>query len=64
MNCVQCGNKTRFDVVTIRKTREFHHFTLGGESSIAETEIIDEEVQSITCRWCGAEVPSESAVSV
>ena len=51
--CLGCGNKTRFDVVTTRKTREFWHFTLGGERSIDETDVLDEVVESVTCRWCG-----------
>ncbi|HXZ83409.1 MAG TPA: hypothetical protein VED84_06670 [Acidimicrobiales bacterium] len=36
-----------------RRAREFWHFTLGGEHSIDEEEILDEVIESVTCRWCG-----------
>jgi hypothetical protein len=28
--CSACGNLTRFDVVASRRTRSFHHFSVGG----------------------------------
>ena len=55
--CDGCGNLTRFDVALSRRTREFHHFTVGG----------DLEIESVQCRWCGAQgdriqvLPSETA---
>ncbi|GAC1421492.1 MAG: hypothetical protein NVSMB57_15050 [Actinomycetota bacterium] len=52
--CDACGNLTRFDVVATRRTREFHHFSLGGEVSVEEAEILSEDIEKITCRWCGA----------
>ncbi len=51
--CLSCGNLTRFDVVSTRRTRAFWHFTLGGEHAIDEEEILNETVESVTCRWCG-----------
>lgn len=51
--CLGCGNLTRFDVVSTRRTRAFWHFTLGGEHSIDEEEVLDGAVESVTCRWCG-----------
>jgi hypothetical protein len=51
--CLGCGNRTRFDVTSTRRTREFWHFTLGGEYSIEEEEVLDEAIESVTCRWCG-----------
>ncbi len=53
--CGGCGNLTRFDVVVTRRTREFHHFSVGGDRRIDETETLSEEVERVTCRWCGAE---------
>ena len=29
--CTSCGNLTRFDVTTSRRTRAYHHFTVGGD---------------------------------
>jgi hypothetical protein len=51
--CTACGNLTRFDVTSIRRTRAFHHFSLGGELTIEEEEVLDEVVEEVTCRWCG-----------
>ncbi|MFN2506447.1 MAG: hypothetical protein ABR540_19920 [Acidimicrobiales bacterium] len=52
--CTACGNLTRFDVTTARTTRAFHHFSLGGELTVEEEQVLDEVVQSVTCRWCGS----------
>ena len=52
--CAACGNLTRFDVVTSRRTRAFHHFSVGGELTIEEETVLDERVEEVTCRWCGA----------
>lgn len=52
--CTACGNLTRFDVVAVRRTREFHHFTVGGSLDIEDCEVLDAEIDSVTCRWCGA----------
>ncbi|HZA39309.1 MAG TPA: hypothetical protein VFA00_01650 [Actinomycetota bacterium] len=53
--CEACGNKTRFDVVESKRVRAFHHFTLGGELTIDEEEILERKVESVSCRWCGSE---------
>jgi hypothetical protein len=52
--CSACGNLTRFDVVTTRRTSAFHHFSVGGDLTIEEEQLLDETVERITCRWCGA----------
>jgi hypothetical protein len=52
--CSGCGNLTRFDVVATRRTREFHHYSLGGELTVEEQDDLSETVDSVTCRWCGA----------
>ena len=52
--CSGCGNLTRFDVVSSRRTRAFHHFSVGGDLSIEEEEVLDARVDEVTCRWCGA----------
>ena len=36
-----------------RRTREFWHFDLAGDHEIEESTTRSEEVESITCRWCG-----------
>ncbi len=51
--CGACGNVTRFDVVSSRRTRAFHHFTVGGELTVEDEEVLAEDVEAVTCRWCG-----------
>ncbi len=58
--CAACGNLTRFDVTTTRRSRAFHHFSLGGELTVEEEEVLSEVVEDVSCRWCG----SGSAIEV
>jgi hypothetical protein len=51
--CVACGNLTRFNVVTTRRTKAFHHFSVGGELSVEDVEVLDESIEEVSCRWCG-----------
>ena len=51
--CTACGNLTRFDVVSSRRTRAFHHYTVGGELSVEDEEVLDERIEDVLCRWCG-----------
>jgi hypothetical protein len=52
--CSACGNQTRFDVVTSRRTRAFHHFTIGGDLQVEDEVVLHESVDDISCRWCGS----------
>jgi len=52
--CTACGNVTRFDVTTTRRTRAFHHFTVGGDLTIEDEEVLSEVVEEVSCRWCGS----------
>jgi hypothetical protein len=58
--CGACGNLTRFDVTTTRRTRAFHHYSLGGEVTVEDEDVLDEVVEEVSCRWCA----SASAVEV
>ncbi len=51
--CGGCGNLTRFDVTRTRRTTEFWHFDLAGDHRVEETDVEDEAVEAVTCRWCG-----------
>lgn len=51
--CTACGNLTRFDVVESRRTRSFHHYSVGGELRVEDEQVLVAEVESIECRWCG-----------
>ena len=52
--CTACGNLTRFDVTTTRRSTAFHHFTVGGELTIEDEEVLSEVVEDVSCRWCGS----------
>jgi DNA-directed RNA polymerase subunit RPC12/RpoP len=52
--CAACGNVTRFDVTVTRRTRAFHHFTVGGDLAIEEEQVLSERVEEVSCRWCGS----------
>ncbi|MBA3655560.1 MAG: hypothetical protein H0W70_15360 [Actinobacteria bacterium] len=51
--CAACGNLTRFDVTTTRRTKGFHHYTLGGELTVEDETVLAEVVEQVSCRWCG-----------
>ncbi|HWI05737.1 MAG TPA: hypothetical protein VNT52_18160 [Acidimicrobiales bacterium] len=52
--CATCGNLTRFDVTMTRRTRAFHHYSLGGDLVVEDEEVLSETVEEVTCRWCGS----------
>lgn len=52
--CSACGNLTRFDVKMTRTTRAFHHYSVGGELEIEDVEVLAEDVEDVSCRWCGS----------
>lgn len=52
--CGACGNLTRFDVVETRRTRAFHHFSIAGELTVEDEEVLEAHRELVTCRWCGA----------
>lgn len=59
--CTSCGNLTRFDVTSTRRTRAFHHYTVAGELEVEDVDVLAEELESVECRWCG---PSGVVVEV
>jgi len=61
--CAACGNLTRFDVVADRRTKAFHHFSVGGELSVEDEVVLHEDVVEVTCRWCGNGDSVETLVS-
>jgi hypothetical protein len=58
--CSACGNKTRFDVVETKRVRSFVHFTLGGEATVEEEEVLGRTVEQVVCRWCGSAAAIEA----
>lgn len=52
--CAACGNVTRFDVTATRRTRSYHHFTVGGDLRVEDAEVLAEEVEEVSCRWCNS----------
>jgi hypothetical protein len=51
--CSGCGNLTRFDVTRSRRTTEYWHFDLAGDHQVEEEIVLSEEVEAVSCRWCG-----------
>jgi len=51
--CSACGNLTRFDVTSTRRTRAFHHYSVGGDLDVEDVEVLDETIEDVSCRWCG-----------
>lgn len=62
--CSACGNLTRFDVVALRRTRAYHHFSVGGELHVEDEVVVDETVEEVTCRWCGTGTAVETIDTV
>ena len=52
--CTACGNLTRFDVTLTRRSRRFHHYTVGGDLTVEHEDVLSEEVEDVSCRWCGS----------
>lgn len=36
-----------------RRSRSYHHYTVGGELEVEEIEVLAEEIEDVVCRWCG-----------
>jgi hypothetical protein len=62
--CAACGNLTRFDVEARRHTRQFIHYSLAGEPTVEEEDVIDEQIEKVTCRWCGSSDQIETIPAV
>lgn len=52
--CESCGNKTRFDVFESKRVRAFYHYSLSGGLTVEDEEVLDNTVERVVCRWCGA----------
>ena len=52
--CAACGNLTRFDATVTRRTRAFHHYSIGGDLTVEDEEVLSEVVEEVSCRWCGS----------
>lgn len=52
--CARCGNLTRFDVVRSTRARQYWHMDLAGVPTIEEEQALHDEIESVTCRWCGS----------
>jgi hypothetical protein len=55
LRCSGCGNVTRFDVVTRRRTAAYWHYTLAGELTVSDERDLEASAELLRCRWCGSE---------
>lgn len=51
--CALCGNLTRFDVERRTRVREFVHVDLAGAAVVEQRDQLADEIDHVTCRWCG-----------
>jgi hypothetical protein len=54
LRCAACGNLTRFDVVTSRRTSGFWHYSVAGELNVEEERDLAVKAEEVRCRWCGS----------
>ena len=54
LRCAACGNLTRFDVVTRRRTTGFWHYTVGGELTVEDERDLAVQAEEVRRRWCGS----------
>lgn len=52
LRCAACGNQTRFDVVSSRRTSAYWHYSLAGTLSVDDEEELEAVAEQIRCRWC------------
>ena len=55
LRCAACGNLTRFDVVTRRRTAAYWHYSLAGELTVESEQDLEASPELLRCRWCGSE---------
>lgn len=58
--CTACGNLTRFDVTTTRTVKAYHHYSVGGELTVEEPEVLAERIDEVVCRWCNSAASVET----
>lgn len=54
LRCAACGNLTRFDVVSTRRTAAFWHYTVAGELTVEAERDLSAMAETVRCRWCGS----------
>ncbi|CAN5392587.1 hypothetical protein BH23ACT9_BH23ACT9_22900 [soil metagenome] len=52
--CEGCGNLTRFDVRVAERATRFWHVALSGVGQVEETELLEQDIEAVICRWCGS----------
>lgn len=52
--CNNCGNLTRFDVTSTRTTKAFHHYSVGGDLTVEDAEVLAESIDDVQCHWCNS----------
>lgn len=52
--CNACGNLTRFDVTATRTVRAFHHYSVGGDLTVEDAEVLAERIDEVLCHWCNS----------
>jgi hypothetical protein len=40
-------------VTVTRRERAFYHYTVGGDLTVEDPEVLSEVIEEVSCRWCG-----------
>jgi hypothetical protein len=55
LRCSACGNLTRFDVVSRRRTSAYWHYSLAGHLTVESEQELESAAELVRCRWCRSE---------
>lgn len=55
LRCSACGNLTRFDVVSRRRTSAYWHYSVAGELNVEAEQELEASAEDVRCRWCRSE---------
>ncbi len=42
------------DVTTTSTVKAFHHYSVGGELTVEEPEVLTQVIDDVVCRWCNS----------
>lgn len=55
LRCSACGNLTRFDVVSRRRTSAYWHYSVAGYLNVEAERELESSAEEVRCRWCRSE---------
>ena len=46
-------------MTTTSTVKAFHHYSVGGELTVEDPEVLTERVDAVSCRWCNSDAGIE-----